>query len=662
MGSDNHIATSKEQQAKLLDLVFEHSLDGIVLLDKDYNFVRVSETYARSCQRDVSELLGRNHFDLYPSPLKDDFDKVKKTKCTYQCTERPFTFPDHPDRGTTYWDLGLVPIFDDDGEIEFFLFTLKDVTERKSKQLELQRSEGRFRSITDNATDLIFIKDKARRYTFANRAMQELLGLPEKDILGKTADEFFEPEQSIIIRQADDRTFAGENVNETHKLVIADKKSVFNVNQSPLTIDDGKVTSILEIARDITAQKQAEENQSALREQLARVERMESLGVLTCGVAHDLNNVLGPMVILPELIQEDIDDYMTEDSPARALIAESLKIVKTSAVRAAVVVRDLMALTKRGQYERTLCDINKLPYLRSNASCINSLKANYPQITIEHTTAKESLIVLAASDHLNRAVDNLIRNAAEAIDEKGLVQVTTSIKHLDIERMGYTIVPPGTYAVIEVSDNGGGINPEHLSKIFEPFFSKKLQSERSGSGLGLSVVHGVVSDHDGFIDVTTKVGEGSTFSIYLPVITDATIQETKEQEEEPSRGTEHILIVDDEPGQRFLLQKSLQKLGYTVDEAENGHAALALFKELIKKGEPSSFDLVLLDMVMGDAFDGLATLQKIVKLYPAQKVIIVSGHAEDDRTKESLNLGANWLTKPYDINEFAKAIREKLDS
>jgi len=323
------------------------------------------------------------------------------------------------------------------------------------------------------------------------------------------------------------------------------------------------------------------------------------------------------------------------------------------------VVRDLLALSRRGHYERIPVNINKLACLSRRSTAIRNLAEVHPDVSIELYTAGDALMVLGSEDHLCRVVDNLIRNAVEAIEGQGSVSVTTAKRHLAEAHNGYTRVPAGDYAVIEVADTGSGINQDHISRIFEPFYTKKKKTDRSGSGLGLSIVHGIVEDHRGYIDVASTVGQGTTFTLYFP-LSGTTEQAVTADERLASRGKGRVLVVDDEPGQRFLASTCLTRLGYTVGLAEEGRAAVRFFTQTKELNHASPYDLIVLDMRMEPGFDGLDTLRAIRSLYPAQKVLIASGHAEDDRSSEALELGAKWIGKPYGLNDMANAVADIL--
>ncbi len=566
----------------------------------------------------------------------------------------------HKDGSKRWLSVSETPVLDDAGNVTAVEGIAHDLTERKKVTTEL-RQYGHILSRSNDMTALI---DRDFRYLAANDVYAAAFGMVTDELLGRTVADilgtrFFE----TVMRPHAEACMAGKNVRYGDWIDFpAQGRRYMDVAYSPYVGSDGTTHGFGVIARDVTDMKEAQQREKDLREQLARSERMKALGVLAGGVAHDLNNVLGPIVTLPELIEEDLDDAIQGKAKSKELIISELDAIKSSAQRAAVVVRDLVALGRRGRYDLVALDLNSLPCIAGDSPDIRNLKASNPAVRIQYRATKDKLPVLASEDHVARAVHNLVRNAAEAIDEEGEVTLTTSKRHLATERAGYTVVPAGDYAVIEVSDNGQGILPKHLNRLFEPFFTKKKKkTASSGSGLGLSVVHGIIEDHGGFVNVTSEVGKGTTFTVYLPLTTTPlAAAETVDKQPLPA-GCENLLVVDDEPGQRYLVRKSMGKRGYTVSEAENGSSAVALFKKAHQAQLESPYDLVILDMVMEDGFDGLDALNQIRSLYPEQRIMIASGHAENARVTAARDLGAGWLSKPYDVGTLVRAVRASLD-
>lgn len=270
------------KQAKLLDLIFQYSLDSIVLLDKDYNFIWVSDTYAKSCQRDPSEFAGHNHFEFYPSNLKEEFDAAKKRKSIYRKYARPFIFPDHPEWGETYWDLGLVPIFDDDGEIEKFLFTLKDVTERKRIQEKLEESERKYRELVEDISDTIYSVDTKGNVVYISPAIKSLIGYEPHEMIGKHFSNFVHSDDLQTMKKSFESSLEDKATPADYRIINKAGSYVWIRALSKAIKDDkNNVIGIRGAVSDITERKHMEEALRLNENQLIKAQRIAGLGFLT---------------------------------------------------------------------------------------------------------------------------------------------------------------------------------------------------------------------------------------------------------------------------------------------------------------------------------------------------------------------------------------------
>lgn len=546
-----------------------------------------------------------------------------------------------------------------------FVASWRDVTKRKRAEWELRESEKRFKDLYENAPNAYFSVGMDGCIHSCNRRAEELLGYAVGELVGRSVFETY-----ANTPQGKDRAlrlfehFRGGKaiINEELQMQKADGTPVWiSLTVNAVRNAEGRIVESRSIALDISERKRLEEHEEELQERLARAKRLESLEVLASGVAHDLNNILGPMVVLPGLIAEDIQALIPESNEATEELFESLEVIMSSAKQAAAIVTDLVHLSRQGQYSTHVMNLHDLPCLAHDCGKFDSIRKEHPGISIKIELAKESMTISGDESHLTRVVSNLLQNAAESIKGKGNIIIRTEKRSLNNALEGYETIPRGDYAVVEVSDTGQGIEKEHMGRIFEPFFTKKERGDHSGTGLGLSVVHGIVKDHGAFINVVSEVGKGTTFALYLPLIDESSDVTQASEQKLGSRGSERVLIVDDEPVQRFLVKKGLKRLGYDISEADNGHQAVALFEKAKKAEDDTPFDLIVLDMIMEEDFDGLDTYEAILKLYPDQKAIIASGYAENARVKAAEKLGADWLAKPYEMNDLAGATRKKLD-
>ncbi len=409
-----------------------------------------------------------------------------------------------------------------------------------------------------------------------------------------------------------------------------------------------------------------------LEKKLATSEKIEQLGRLAGGVAHDLNNILTPVFGLPDVMLDDLKTCETSCATASQL-KDDLQLMKASIERAVNIVGDMLALSRRTTYVFSDDDINSIVTAFMKSQEFIEMTGVRKHVVIETNMAFGLPSISASSSHLFRILCNLMRNGLEAIDDSLTVDpqvearltIRTSSVSLNGPMNGFEVIPPGEYVLLQVEDNGIGITSDNLAKICEPFFTHKKQGSASGTGLGLTVVQGIIKDHHGFLDIKSRSGKGSIFSIYFPAVETDVINTTTEKTEETYHGgTEHVLIVDDEPSLITMAERFLKKLGYTMAAAPDGHAALDLIKSksTVHGDKSCPFDLIIIDMIMKDGFDGLDTMKTIKAIYPDQKIIISSGYAPTKRIQTALHMGAGWLPKPYQITDLAKALRAQIDT
>ncbi|MGD9210816.1 MAG: response regulator [Desulfobacteraceae bacterium] len=384
-----------------------------------------------------------------------------------------------------------------------------------------------------------------------------------------------------------------------------------------------------------------------MQEELARAQKMEAIGMLAAGVAHDLNNILSGITSYPEYLLITLP----EDSPLR----KPLLTIQNSGNKAAAIVEDLLVLSRRSVAMVDVVYMDKLmdDYLVSPE--FEKLLSCHPRVDIETNYDSELMPVAGSQIHLQKMVMNLITNAVEALPDGGTITVEACNVYVDRPIKGYETVEEGDYVCLRIADTGTGIESEILSRIFEPFFTKKKLG-RSGTGLGMAIVWGSIKDHKGYIEVESTLGKGTTFKIYLPVSRKVIkVAEPTDQKDYKGHG-ESILVVDDSPDQREIASIILTKLGYNVKTVSSGEAAVEYLST-------NKFDLILLDMIMEPGMNGLETYRCIIKIYPGQRAVIASGYSESEQVRQTQALGAGkYIRKPYSIEKIAAAVRTELDS
>lgn len=438
-----------------------------------------------------------------------------------------------------------------------------------------------------------------------------------------------------------------ENNSQSIEDLVAEKNDdeyAYDAYVTKISADLDSPSDFIVTLDDVTERRREEKQKKQLQEKLERAERMESLGILAGGVAHDLNNMLGPVVGYAEMI--------LRDTPEDSKIGQRVKKIGRSAQEAANVVQDLLTLARRGRYEMIPISLNEIIESYLDSPSFLKLAQLHPDVKVELKLDKAIANINGSSSHLSKVIMNLVINAFDAMPAGGKLIIETSQQYLEKLLGGHQKVEYRDYILLRVRDTGVGIEPNDLARIFEPYYSKKKMGA-SGSGLGLSVVYGVVKDHKGYYDILSTIGKGTEFILYFPV-SNVEVQEQHEDEAN-IEGDETVLLVDDVQGQREMASELISDLGYDVTTAANGRKAVEYLKT-------KSVDIVVLDMIMEPDFDGLDTYREIVKMHLGQRAVIVSGFSATDRVVEAQRLGAGgYIKKPFTCNAIGKAIREELD-
>lgn len=526
-----------------------------------------------------------------------------------------------------------------------------DQRTREVKELQhlFQEKNRELQLMLDASPAMIFYKDAQKRYIRVNSAFAKTLGIPIKTIIGNTYSQLFPDSDNPSLQDDNEVLERGRAVQGvTTKVNTARGVREVLIDKVPYKDIDGNIIGIIGFALDITALKRAEKEKDSLKERLSQLEKMEAIGRLAGGVAHDLNNVLSAVVGYPDLMMKNLP----QDSPYKKYIAT----MKKSGQKAAAIVEDLLTLARRGVPVTEVLNLNDIIAVYMNSPEFEILKSYNRQVTIETQLEEDLLNIKGSPIHLTQTVMNLVANAAEATLRKGTVILKTRNIYLDNPVSGHDLaILPGEYVVFSVSDNGVGIHPKDLKKIFEPFYTKKVMG-RSGTGLGMAVVWGTVKDHKGNITVSSEEGKGSTFELYFPV----TREPVSEIEElvpikRYAGNNERILVVDDVEEQREISISLLSSLNYDVEAVSSG-------EEAVKHLKTKVVDLVVLDMIMDPGIDGLDTYKEILSIHTGQKAIITSGYSETERVREAQMLGAGqYIKKPYTLERIGLAIRKELD-
>jgi len=519
----------------------------------------------------------------------------------------------------------------------------QDIAARKSVENALRKSENRYKTLTQNLQVGLFRYSGGAKSRFleANPALLQMFGFNNRrEIRGLDITDFFQDPRDKDTFQEKIRRQGYVRNEELHLKHKNGGTMVCDISAVAIRGENGRVKFYDGVIEDITKRKQ-------LESRLRQAQKLEAVGTLAGGVAHDLNNILSGIVSYPDLILMDLP----EGSP----LLEPVKTIQNSGKKAAAVVQDLLTLARRGVTVSEAVNLNQIVNSYVDSPECRKLKTFHPLVEISTRLEPTLLNVMGSPVHLSKTVMNLVSNACEAMPEGGQILIETQNRYFDVPPDGHENFREGDYVVLSVSDTGIGIAPDEINRIFEPFYTKKVMG-RSGTGLGMAVVWGAVKDHNGHIDVESLPGEGTTFTITFPATREQLAAESKDIRIENFRGNgERILVVDDVPEQREVASKILSSLGYEVSLAASGEEAVQFMSA-------NSAELVLLDMIMHTGkLDGLETYREITRLHPQQKAIITSGFSETKRVKKAQKLGAGqYVRKPYTLQKIGLAVKKEL--
>lgn len=509
---------------------------------------------------------------------------------------------------------------------------------------QLSASEQRFRSIADQLPHVAIIGiNSAREVFFWNHACHQLYGLRDEEAQGQLLEELIVAGEQRPSLQQQLTRWIEQDCPLTGEMVFRHKEGgevpVFVASLSLL--DPAGCKELYSIQVDLSELKASEQQRFTIEAQLQRSRKMEAIGLLAGGVAHDLNNILSGIVSYPDLLLMQLAPDSTLRKPVLA--------IQESGQRAAAVVADLLTVARGVSSEKTTGSLNQLinQYLLSPEH--EALLARHPGVRCQTALAPSLPPFICSPIHIKKSLMNLITNAAEAIDHSGQILIRTRTEQLKESAAQSLGIEPGHYVVVEVADSGSGISQADLEHIFEPFYTKKVMG-RSGTGLGLAVVWNTIEDHHGGVQVASSEA-GTVFTLYFPAAPQAVFPVHDDAETGLIQGSgQRVLIVDDELLQREIAAQLLDTLGYRAQAVSSGEAAVALLKQ-------QQVDLVLLDMLMGSGINGRETYERILHDHPGQKALIVSGYAENDEVRKALALGvAAYLQKPYTLEHLSRTV------
>ena len=509
---------------------------------------------------------------------------------------------------------------------------LDQITERRRAEDTLQK----YARVIEASTDAIALIGRNNKHIFTNKSYRSLVDTPPTSFAGTSiikylGEDFF----NLELKEAVDKCLNGETMHiQTRPRAGHSNYFYWNLTLTPYYSMPTHLEGYVMDIHDVTEQVE-------LQNRLKNSQKMEAIGMLAGGVAHDLNNILSGLVSYPDMLLINIspDDPMTTP----------LQTIKKSGERAATIVQDLLTLARRGIGSPVTTNINAI--VREFLSSPEHRAITKRVTGVEYVLSLNDTLsnIKGSTVHLSKILMNFFTNGVEAMHEGGVLTISTKEIILTKEYAGYEIIPPGKFATLTISDTGIGMSTGEINRVFEPFYTSKIMG-RSGTGLGMAVVWGTVKDHDGYIDIKSQLGQGTTFTVYIPTTNELILEQAKSTLQDFLGDGEKILVVDDLKEQRALTLGILENLGYQADVAASGI-------EAIEKCKKTKYDLLILDMIMPGEYDGLATYETIKSSNPSQKAIIVSGFSETARVKKAQSIGAGtYLKKPYTVELLATAI------
>jgi two-component system cell cycle sensor histidine kinase/response regulator CckA len=599
----------------------------------------VNNAYCQYFKKEREELVGKNFFQFIPAKEQDNvrkhFESLTQQNPVVSYEHRVLPTPDDI-RWQRWTDHA---IFDDNGKVQQYQSIGIDITESKKAEQALRESEERFRELAELMPETVFEVDLEGKLTFVNRNAFSYFGYTRQDFQkGLNSFEMIVARERERARKNAAKILNGEKLDINEYTALRKDGSTFPVIiHSALIFKEGRPVGFRGFIVDITNRKKAEEEHRKLEVQFQQAQRFEAIATLAGGIAHDFNNLLMNIQGNTSLMLFDLD----ETHP----YFEALKNIEKQVKSGAQLTRQMLGYARKGKFNVKPLDLNEIV----DASA-NTFGRTRKEITIQREFENDLFPIEADQGQIEQVLLNLYVNAADAMPGGGkLFLKTKNQTHLNIKSNRYSPMP-GNYVQLTVTDTGIGMDSQTLERIFDPFFTTKEIGR--GTGLGLASVYGIVKSHDGYIDVKSEKGRGTTFTIFLPASQKA-VKSTDKAASRLIKGSGTVLIVDDEHLVLDVSANMLEKLGYTVLKAQNGKEAVDIFA--VNKGKTK---MVILDIIMPDMGGG-EVYEKIKAIKPEIKVLLASGYSVDGQAIELLERGCDgFIQKPFTMEELSAKIRQ----
>ncbi len=520
---------------------------------------------------------------------------------------------------------------------------LRDITDRRQAEQALKELEERFSTAFHaSPAGIAIIRIHDGRFVDLNRSLLKSLGYKNEEILGKTMADIGLWDSAERYARLVEQLELHRSAREFKCRWIAKSGEVRDLQIAAEPMELSRESCLLIVSEDITERLK-------LEDQLRQAQKMEAVGQLAAGIAHDFNNIL--------TVVQGHASLLLSDGSLASKSTESARCVSTAADRAAKLTRQLLTFSRKQVVQWRELDLNRV--VQNVASMLRSLITENISLTFHYL--EELPQIRGDANTLEQVLLNLVVNARDAMPRGGNLVIDTSMQTLDAETAKkHPKAKPGRFVCLTVMDTGSGMDPATLERIFEPFFTTKEFGQ--GTGLGLATVYGVVTQHNGWVDVTSQVGHGSLFRVYFPALSAPAPKKTEPSPEKPKEacgGDETVLVVEDELGLRMLVEAVLQKQGYKVVLAEHGVEAVRLWRQ-----HEGRIDLLVTDMVMPEGMTGLDLSERLRAEAPDLRIVYMSGYSVDFMGNEisGVQEGLNFLQKPYRPEQLVRVVREVLDS
>ena len=630
-----------EQKAKFCEekycSLFLNAADIIAVIDRDANLIEINPKVQAELGISREELIGQN-LSTHRMLTRESADRIRfhlreivegRNQAVFEINARRI------DGTLVPFEVNAVPIREAD-VVKAVQANLRNIRDRHEKEQALRNSEETTRVLLNAASNAAFLIDSGGIVLAANEQALNRMEKKAAELVGKPLASFLPPELGEARRQR------GLEVLRTGRPLSFEDEwdgRAYSSSIYPIHDEKGRVIKLAIYSKDITEEKESEEERKKLTKQLQQAQKMEAIGTLAGGIAHDFNNLL--MAIQGNVSLALFD--MEPSHPQHRILANIEKLVRSGAD----LTSKLLGYARKGKYESRPMRLNDL--VRETSETFGRMRKD---ITIFRDLTEDLKNVVADKGQVEQVLLNLFVNAADAMPTGGkLILKTRNVTHQDIPDKGYT-VKPGSYVMLTVGDTGVGMDKDVITRIFDPFFTTKKMGR--GTGLGLASAYGIVKSHNGYIDVTSEKDQGSVFYIYLPA-SEQRPQAVPEPRRKPEGGIGTILLVDDEDSVMEVTAQMIERLGYTVIRARSGREAIERFRENYDR-----VSLVLLDMIMpemggGEVFDELKRISRHVK------VLLASGYSMQGQAREIINRGCiGFIQKPFNMEDLSSKLRSVL--